>query len=148
MVRALLSQRFALRVEHDVQRRLVFSLSRARIAGTSLRPSQGCEASSHTGSPRSRSARPCGFHLGPGRLEGVGVDLHALAATLSSPLGRAVVVEGPAIGRFDFVLAWNAAADDPAAALIDALERELGLTIRSDERDLPVLVIRSGRPLA
>lgn len=139
MLRLLLAERFALRTEHEVRRRAVFTLSQARVSGERLRPSQGCD---RPGQP------PCGFHVGPGRIEGVGVDLHALAATLSTPLDRAVVVDGPAIGSLDVVLTWNAAAADPVAALIEALDRQLGLTIRREERDLPVLVIRSGRPIA
>jgi uncharacterized protein (TIGR03435 family) len=152
MLRTLLAQRFALRTEHDVQRRPVFTLTRRRTSGTELRPSRGCESNPQTSLPRPPAGsvaarRPCGFRVGHGRLEGVGIDLDALAATLSTPLGRAVVVEGPAFGEFDFVLTWNTAAADPVATLTEALDRQLGLTIVSQQRDVPVLVIRSARPL-
>jgi uncharacterized protein (TIGR03435 family) len=151
MLRTLLNRSFALRVDPDVRTRPVFTLTRVGTAGTKLRPSRGCE--SNLPPPLQPPARslaaqpPCGFHAGHGRLAGVGIDLHALAATLSTPLGRAVVVEGPAFGPVDFVLTWNAAAADPVASLTEALERELGLTIVSRQRDVPVLVIRSARPL-
>jgi uncharacterized protein (TIGR03435 family) len=152
MLRALLAQRFALRTDLDVQRRPVFTMTRGRTSRTELRPSQGCDSNMQTSSPRPpagsvATTRQCGFRVGPGRLEGVGVDLHALAATLSTPLGRAVVVEEPGFGQFDFVLTWNAAAADPVATLTEALDRQLGLTIASQQRDVPVLVIRSARPL-
>jgi uncharacterized protein (TIGR03435 family) len=152
MLRTLLAQRFALRTEHDAQRRPVFALTRRQTSGTELRPSLGCESTLRASLPRPRTGmaaaqRPCGFRVGQGRLEGAGVDLHALAATLSTPLGRLVVVEGHASGTFDFVLTWNAAAADPVATLAEALDRQLGLAIVSQQRVVPVLVIRSARPL-
>jgi uncharacterized protein (TIGR03435 family) len=152
MLRTLLAQRFALRTEHKAQRRLVFTLTRGRTSGTELRPSLGCESNLQASLPRPRAGsvatrRPCGFRVGQGRIDGAGIDLHALAATLSTPLGRLVVVEGPASGKFDFVLTWNTAAADPVATLAEALDRQLGLTIVSQQRVVPVLVIRSARPL-
>lgn len=151
MLRTLLQQRFALRAEHDVQKRPVFVLARTRTSGTELRPSRGCQSDVQSvpapAPAASAMARPpCGFEAGPGRLEGTGIDLHALAATLSTRLERAVMVDEPAYARFDFVLMWNTAAADPVAALTEALDRQLGLAVVSEQRDLPVLVIRSARP--
>ena len=152
MLRTLVAQRFALRTEHDAHMRPVFALTRRRTSGTELRPSLGCESNRQASLPRPRAglvatSRPCGFRVGQGRLEGVGVNLHALAATLSTPLGRLVVVEGRASEKFDFVLTWNTAAANPLTTLAEALDRQLGLTIVSQQRVVPVLVIRSVRPL-
>ena len=83
MLRTLLAQRFALQTVYDAQSRPVFTLTRSRTSGTELRPSLGCESNLLVA-----TRRPCGFRVGQGRLEGAGIDLHALAATLSTPLER------------------------------------------------------------
>jgi uncharacterized protein (TIGR03435 family) len=92
-----------------------------------------------------RAIPPCGFHAGPGRLEGRGVDLHALAAALSTSLGQLVIVDGLARDRFDFVLTWNAGGDDPTEAVAEAVKTQLGLAIAEEQRRVPVIVIRSVR---
>lgn len=151
MLRTLLAEIFALRVEREVQERLVFVLTRRVTSHGQLRPSRGCDrpALSPTQAKGSAPARQlCGFRVAPGRLEGTGVTLDALAATLSTPLGRAVVVDGPPFERFDLVVNWSTAAVDPVAALIEALDRQLGLSVVGERRGVPVLVIRSARPLA
>jgi uncharacterized protein (TIGR03435 family) len=135
MLRTLLVQQFALRAEHEVRERLVFVLKRRESHGQ-LRPSRGCGP----------TRQPCGFRVGPGRLEGTAVTFDALAATLSTALGRPIVIDGSASEPFDLLVSWNAAAADPVAALIEALNRQLGLTAVSGMRGVPVLVIRSARP--
>ena len=154
MLRTLLAKQFALRSEHKVQERWVLVLKRRELHGQ-LRPSSGCGSPAlSTISPSHQSERsgpprpPCGFRVGPGRLEGTNVTFDALAATLSTPLGRPVVVDEPVFERFDLLVSWNAATADPVAALIDALDRQLGLTATSERRGVPVLVIRSVRPPA
>jgi uncharacterized protein (TIGR03435 family) len=134
MLRTLLVQQFALRAEHEVQERLVFVLKRGESHGR-LPPSRGCGP----------TRQPCGFRVGPGRLEGTAVTFDALAATLSTPLGRPIVVDGSASEPFDLLVSWNAAAADPVAALIEALNRQFGVIAVSERRGVPVLVIRSAR---
>lgn len=155
MLRTLLAEHFALRAEHEVQERLVFVLKRRETSHGQLRPSRGCEpptisatSARHQAEASGPTRQPCGFRVGPGRLEGTAVSFDALASTLSTPLGRAVVVDGPAFERFDIQISWNARAADPVAELIEALDRQLGLSVVGERRGLPVLVIRSARPLA
>jgi uncharacterized protein (TIGR03435 family) len=154
MLRTLLAEQFALRVEHEVQERPVFVVTRP-VTSRDLRPSLGCAspALSHTvaahAAQRPVPARPpCGFRVADGRLEGTGVTLDALAATLSTPLHRAVVIASPSFERFDVVVRWDADAADSIAALIEALHHQLGLRVVSERRDVPVLVVRSARPPA
>jgi uncharacterized protein (TIGR03435 family) len=135
MMRTLLEERFALRVGQEMRERPAFVITRNRGAGPRLRRSQGCGSE-------------CGFRAGPGHLEGRGVTLDALAATLSTPLGRPVVVEGSTGDAFDLSLDWDPSAADPVAGLIEALDRQLGLTVVDQSRAVPVLVIQSVRPLA
>ena len=100
MLRTLLAEQFALRAEHEVHERLVFVLTRRDTSHGQLRPSRGCDppALSPTSPTQAEGSAParqlCGFRVAHGRLEGTGVTLDALAATLSTPLGRAVVVDG------------------------------------------------------
>ena len=155
MLRTLVTEHFALQAQQEVQERLVFVLKRREMSQGPLRPSRGCDAPSVSATSGSHQAegsgparQPCGFRVGPGRLEGTAVTFEALAATLSTPLGRPVVVEGPAIEPFDFLVSWNAAAADPAAALIESLDRQLGLAAVSERRGVAALVIRSVRPPA
>jgi uncharacterized protein (TIGR03435 family) len=154
MLRTLLAEHFALRAEYEVQERLVFVLTRRHASHGQFRPSRGCDppASSPTSPTQAEGSGParrlCGFRIAPGRLEGTGVTLDALAATLSTPLGRAVVVDGPPYERFDLIVNWSTAGADPVAALIEALDRQLGLSVVGERRGVPVLVIRSARPLA
>jgi hypothetical protein len=133
----------------------VFVLKRRDTSHGQLRPSRGCDAPAvsvpsapHKADASGPARRPCGFVVGPGRLEGSAVTLEALAATLSTPLGRPVVVEGPAFERLDVLARWDAAAADPVAALTEALDHQLGLTAVSERRRVPALVIRSARPPA
>ena len=154
MLRTLLAEHFALRAEHEIQERPVFVLKRRETSHEPLRPSRGCDrptipatSARHLAETSGPARQPCGFRVGPGRLEGTAVTFDALAATLSTPLGRAVVVDGLAFERFDVRVTWNAAAADPVAGLIEALDRQLGLSVVADRRGLPVLVIRSARPL-
>jgi uncharacterized protein (TIGR03435 family) len=103
--------------------------------------------SSSVTAPAIAARPPCGFRVGPGRIEGTNVTLDAVAATLSTPLGRPLVVDGGGIGTFDVVLAWNPRAGDSVEVLVAALRDELGLTLVTDVRDVPVVVVRSARRL-
>ena len=155
MLRTLLAEQFDLRAEHLVQERLVFVLKRRETSHGQLRPSRGCDpptvsatSARHQAEAYGPARQPCGFRVGPGRLEGTAVSLDALAATLSTPLGRAVVVDGAGFERFDVRVSWDAGAADPVAGLIEALDHQLGLSIVGERRGLPVLVIHSARPPA
>ena len=150
MLRSLLTERFDLRVGYEVRARPVLTLARSLTQPTGLRDTNGCRDDSSVAAAQSmrivpRAIPPCGFHVGLGRLEGRGVDLHALAAALSTPLGQLVIVDGLARDRFDFVLTWNARGADPTEALAEAVKTQLGLAIAKEQRRVPVIVIRSVR---
>jgi hypothetical protein len=107
-----------------VREQLVFVLTRREISHGQLRLSRGCDPPAlavtsvpHQAEEPSPAPQRCGFRVGPGRLEGTAVTFGALAATLSTPLGRVVVVDSPAFERFDIHVSWNPAAANPVAAL-------------------------------
>jgi uncharacterized protein (TIGR03435 family) len=87
----------------------------------------------------------CGFSVAPGRIDATGVDLHGLAATLSTFLGAQVIVEAARVGRFDLRLRWPATTPG-VATLIDALRTQAGLEVSEQQQLVPVLAIQSARP--
>jgi uncharacterized protein (TIGR03435 family) len=147
MLRALLADRFGLRVERTWRERRVFVL-RVPAHAPGLRPASRCSADRTVPADRATAMPdtlpPCGFHVGPGAIEAVGVDVHALAATLSTPLGAQVIVEAPRRDRFDLRLRWTAG---DTSTLVEALRAQVGATVSEQERRVPVVVIQSARRL-
>jgi uncharacterized protein (TIGR03435 family) len=145
MLRALLAEHFGLRVGHEWRRQRVFLLH-VPAGAPGLQPPTRCSPmqvdtpDSAIGVPG--TLPPCGFHVTPGRIEATGVDVQALAATLSTPLGRQVIVESPGPDRFDARLEWPAS---DTSRLVEALRTQVGATVSEQHRRVPVIAIHSVR---
>jgi uncharacterized protein (TIGR03435 family) len=141
MLKTLLARRFQLKVHKDTKEALVYSLELAK-SGLKMKVSAD-QSEPEKGGPR---------ELGPGRMVGEGIPMYVITNLLSNMLGRAVVNDTGLTGKYDVMLqpAPDAAAleSDPADPLnslsvIEAVERQLGLEIKSIKGREEVLVIES-----
>jgi uncharacterized protein (TIGR03435 family) len=164
MVRAMLEERFALRV-HDASRiEPTFALVRTNRNGAAKLPptARDCEADEKLGpfverpsGPDRVPLPPCGMRVRAGEIVASGATTLQLASRLSrlSGIGRAVSDETRLQGRFDFTLRWtppqtmaNTASDSSAAvesgpSLFTALREQLGLRLQSQRAPVHVLIV-------
>ena len=149
MMRALLADRFKLRLHHEKRELPVLVLVTAR-KGSKLTPTSATD-----------SYEPFGPDGPPGNWRAKGVSMEELASNLSSlpeAESRIVTDRTGLKGKFDFKLNWTPEppADAPATAtdgglksdpaapsLVEALEEQLGLKLESSKEPVDVLVIDS-----
>jgi uncharacterized protein (TIGR03435 family) len=154
MVRALLADRFHLRLHHETRVLPVLILVAAH-GGPKLTASAVAEPDD-----------PFGPDGPPGNWKAKGLSMDELASNISalsdSDLdGRIVIDETGLKGRFDFTLTWTpdapmdaspASADNglkqgpSAPPLLKALEEQLGLKLEASKQPVDVLVIDSAEP--
>jgi uncharacterized protein (TIGR03435 family) len=164
MVRALLADRFKLKMHTEAREQSVFGLILARRDGQlgehlkksntdCKRPTAPVTAPIDLSVPNQ-----CGVIMGgPGRMNFRGVTMETIAAQLSSRVGRSVVDRSGLEGRYDLDLEFSpqplqagsgdpAAPDRPAgdaASLYTALQEQLGLKLDSQKGSIDVTVIDS-----
>jgi uncharacterized protein (TIGR03435 family) len=148
MVRALLEDRFNLRLHHETRVLPVLILVQAH-GGRKLTASSAAEPDD-----------PFGPDGPPGNWKAKGVSMDELASgvsALSDVDGRIVIDRTGLKGRFDFTLKWtpdnpeadhagvdNGAKPDPSApSLVTALEEQLGLKLETSKQPVDVIVIDS-----
>ena len=148
MVRALLANRFKLRLHHETRVIPVLVLVPAH-GGPKLTPSAVAD-----------SDDPFGPDGPPGNWKAEGVSMEGLASGLSalSDVNSRIVVDKTGLkGRFDFKLKWtpdipaadqagvaNGVDPDPSSpSLLTALEEQLGLKLEASKQPVDVLVIDS-----
>ncbi len=94
--------------------------------------------------------------MGAGRIVGEGIPMYVIVNLLSNMLGRAVINNTGLTGKFDVVLEpaleqmpqAGADRDDLNFAIVEAVEKQLGLRMESARAAQEVLVIdRIERPL-
>jgi uncharacterized protein (TIGR03435 family) len=151
LLRALLRDRFALRVRTETREQPIYALVIARTErglGPELRPAvKDCAAGGR-----------CGIGGAAGRYELTGATMPLLAALLGEALGRPVVdrtgLDGSFEGRLTFAPpleaggalgepASGAAAADPGPSIFTALEEQFGLELQSERGPVEYLVIES-----
>jgi uncharacterized protein (TIGR03435 family) len=151
LLRALLRDRFALRVRTETREQPIYALVIARQdrgLGPELRPAvKDCAAGGR-----------CGIGGGAGRYELAGATMPLLAALLGEALGRPVVdrtgLDGSFEGRLTFAPPLEAAgalgeptsgaaAADPGPSIFTALEEQFGLKLQSERGPVEYLVIES-----
>jgi uncharacterized protein (TIGR03435 family) len=147
MLRALLAERFALKVHSEVRELPVYALVRARsdgLWGESMRRTSGMCV------PRSERARrdqvPCGVRAGFMGLMGDGASMALLVRALSPLVGRAVVDQTGFIDGFDFQLRFSLGPADSDArfpSIFTALQEQLGLKLEPTRAPVDLLVIDS-----
>jgi uncharacterized protein (TIGR03435 family) len=164
MVRALLADRFKLKMHTEPRELSVFGLVLARRDG---RPGEHLKKSdTDCKRPTAPPSAPidlsvpnqCGVIMGgPGRMNFRGVTMEIIAAQLSSRVGRSVVDRTGLDGRYDLDVEFSpqplqasgadpAAVDRPAgdaASLYTALQEQLGLKLESQKGSIDVTVIDS-----
>lgn len=172
MIRALLAERFSLRVHEEQRERPVYLLQRSRADGSTgpglRRTSVDCAAITRDeaqGKPpvvEPGQLRPCAVGLPPGKLNASAVTMSALAGVLSSFVGRPVIDRTGMDGAFDVTLEFspesraNFLPPDPGApppapgdgpSLFTALQEQAGLKLVTGRAAVDVLVIdRAERP--
>jgi uncharacterized protein (TIGR03435 family) len=144
MLKSLLASRFQLKLHRTTKETLVYSLVVAR-GGLKMKSSAD-QTEPEKGGPR---------EIGPGRIAGAGIPMYVIANLLSNMLGRAVINNTGLTGKYDvnlqpipdsLQLQPDAAdsltqADVLNLAIIEAVEKQLGLKIVSTKAPGEVLVI-------
>jgi uncharacterized protein (TIGR03435 family) len=163
MVRALLADRFKLKMHTEARQQSVFALVLARSdrkLGERLRavtPDCRPPAAPPTGPIDLSAPNLCGVIMGgPGRMNLRGVTVDVLASQLSARVGRSVVDRTGLTGRFDLDVEFApppspgdadpAAIDraaDGAASIYTAIQEQLGLKLDSQKGSFEVTVIDS-----
>jgi uncharacterized protein (TIGR03435 family) len=144
MERSLLASRFHLEVHKETKLTSVYSLV---VATSGLKMKVSADQSDpEKGGPK---------QMGPGRLIGDGVPMYVITNLLSNMLGRTVVNDTGLAGKFDVHLQFEAdSVQSPSdevesqmpvdvinIAIIDAIEKQLGLKIKTVKAAEETLVI-------
>lgn len=156
MLRSLLRDRFGLRLHVETRDMPAYGLVLARRdgrLGPNLRESTiECPVAESDSSPD----RWCGIRATGGVITGRAVSASQLAGNLSGypTVDRFVTDRTGLTGRYDFTMEYSPALLEPGGAvptafpsLFTALTEQLGLSLRSETKTVPVLVIdRVERP--
>lgn len=163
MVRALLADRFQLRVRSETQERPIYELVTTRpdkALGERLKPSKGdCYGIYATSPPP--TMQPCPFRLGGGQGFDVGnLTMPEFAMWLSVfPAVNATVIDKTGLpGGYDITLRFRGVQQDLAGTgpapsdyplLVDALPEQLNLKLERTRGPVEVLIVeRAERPSA
>ena len=140
MLRALLEDRFKLKVHRETKEGRIYALVRARSDGA-LGPNL----------KRSQCALPCGEMGGFSLVIGKGMDMKSLAQRLEPMMATTVIDETGLDGRFDLRLTANPeslpgtpselAKDNAAPSIFTALREQLGLKLEPRRGLLETFVI-------
>jgi len=153
MMRALLEDRFSLKLRRETRDMPIFALVLARTAvtaGPRMKPTSiDCEAAA-AARARGGSAPSCGFDVSGGSIKATGMQMRVLVQMLSQLTGRMVVDQTGLSGAYDIELTWTPepppGADRPATigdgpSLFTALQEQLGLRLDAQRGPAEVLVI-------
>jgi uncharacterized protein (TIGR03435 family) len=164
MLRALLIDRFKLRVHVETRDQDGFALTMARRdgrLGPRLRPAQvDCRARmealrrNEPVPPQPEGSRPCGIKNGPGLIDLSGMPLSSLAQWIANAAGRPVVDRTGLAGMFDAEMQWSPATSGPLRAdadpvlpggdgpsLFTAVQEQLGLKLEPAKSAVDYVVI-------
>ena len=162
MIRALLIDRFKLRVHVEPREQDAYALTLARRDGSlgpQLRQSRvdclarmEAQRRNETVTPLPEGSRPCTFNLAAGRIDLTGVPLMTLTVPLARQVGRAVVDKTGLTGTFDVQMQWSFATagglstkdsavvgDGPS--IFTAVQEQLGLKLEPTKTSVDYLVI-------
>jgi uncharacterized protein (TIGR03435 family) len=164
MLKALLADRFKLRVHHEMRDAAIYVLVTSRAdgrLGPQLKPGS-VDCSAHRGDAPPRDGVPtplppieCNFRTTARTIAGVGIELifagkgitmDQLAAQLSlgTPVGRIVIDRTGLAGGFDVDLSFSSSTSNTGAAaatIFAALPEQLGLKLESRTEPVDFLVI-------
>jgi len=164
MVRALLADRFKLKMHTESREQSVFALvldrGDRRLGAHLKKADADCTppAAPRTAPIDRKTPNLCGVIMGgPGRMNFRGVTMETIAAQLSARVGRSVVDRTGLPGRYDLDVEFALEArpgDNPDPASVDrpadgapsiytAVQEQLGLKLQSQKSALDVFVIDS-----
>jgi uncharacterized protein (TIGR03435 family) len=167
MLRALLAERFNLKMHPERRELPIYALVLARSdgkLGPQLRPAavdcasvQAARRGGPPTPPQPGERLPCGIRVGPGQLAGGGLPLSQLATLLAPSVQRVIVDRTGLSGNFDFDLSWTPdqipQGPPPAGApglppidpngpsILTAVQEQLGLKLDSTKGAVDVLVV-------
>jgi uncharacterized protein (TIGR03435 family) len=150
MLRALLAERFGLRVHRETRELPVYALVRGNrdgALGRQLIGSSGCQP--FTADRTVPVEVQCRVRAGFDGLTGKGVSMAGLASLLAPIAGRPVVDRTGLTGDFDFQLRYAADLDRESKfpSIFTAVREQLGLNLESTRAPIEVVVIdRVERP--
>jgi uncharacterized protein (TIGR03435 family) len=136
LVRALLEDRFKLRVHHETREMSTYALVLSRKDG-----SFGPQFKRTTVNCAVEFAK-CRIESLPGHFSAIGVTISDLLITLGGSVERVIVDRTRLSGRFDVELEWSpdqSVSDKPS--LFTALDEQLGLKLESVRAPVDVVVI-------
>ena len=143
MMRAVLEERFELKVHHETREMPMYALVAAK-SGTRLKAANSNEVDANG------KGRPGGMSFSPGVFKATGITPDGLAGWLGSNLNRQVVDRTGLTGNYDLELKWSPegaqmdGADPQAGAgpsLFTALEEQLGLRLEAIKGPVDVVVV-------
>jgi uncharacterized protein (TIGR03435 family) len=151
MIRALLADRFQLRVRKEVRQLPVFDLVLdGGQPGPKLRPANG-QCTSIFADAKPDFTRTCGFkRFTSTAISALGISLDGLASGISTrpEVQRVVRNQTGLTGTFDFDLEFMPEPDAPAAAFFTAFREQLGLRFQPATGPLDAYVIERIEPPA
>jgi uncharacterized protein (TIGR03435 family) len=138
MLRALLAERFKLKVQQTTRELPIYVLVMARAdakPGPKLRAAEGpCATGGGSG---------CGAFVGAGTLRSRGLTMARLAGELTGHVSRPVRDQTGLAGAFDLELDWAPDFQADGASLFTALQEQLGLKLESRVGPVDIVVIES-----
>jgi uncharacterized protein (TIGR03435 family) len=168
MLRALLAERFNLKMHSERRELPIYALILARSdgkLGAQLRPAAVDCAALQAGRrggpplapPQPGERLPCGIRVGPGQLTGGSMPISQLATLLAPFVQRVVVDRTGLTGNFDFDLTWTPdqipqgpppagapllpPVDPNGPSILTAVQEQLGLKLDSTKGPVDVLVV-------
>jgi uncharacterized protein (TIGR03435 family) len=131
-VRAMLADRFGLRVHRETKEGSVYALVLAK---------NGPKLTAHTGTS---GVTGIGSSSGSGKvsIEGSKASMSGLADHLAGKVGRPVIDKTGLTGEYDFRLEWaSEQADSTLPSLFTAIQEQLGLKLESTKGPVEMIVV-------
>jgi uncharacterized protein (TIGR03435 family) len=130
MLRALLGDRFKLRIHHETVERPIYELTPAK-GGFKLKEAPATDAGG-------------GMSWRPGRIDIKKGSIGGLAFTLSDLVGRMVVDKTGITGKYDIALQWIPdelqGTPDAGPSIFTAIEEQLGLKLEATKGPVDIVV--------
>jgi uncharacterized protein (TIGR03435 family) len=148
MVQTLLAERFRLKMHHEIRKMNVFVVTAGKTPPNLDAPKDG-EVHSMRVVPRTgvTDQKTNSFHVIATRY-----SLGQLTDTFARQMGRVIVNKTGLNGEYDFELDLTPDENEPnpldASVLMDALRRQLGLTLKTEDAQVDYLAIEGAEKVA
>jgi bla regulator protein blaR1 len=141
MLQDLLADHFKMKLHHETRELPVYALV---IPTNGSKVQQAKPGDTYPSGVKCLGGRPCGaggiWTPEDGQIVGQGVPIADLVESLSRELGSRIVVDKTGLaGNYDFTLKW--APVEKQAAILTAIEEQLGLKLETQKLPIDVLVI-------